>query len=41
MKPHLYKRRGMWHCRARPNSRGIVTVGYTPLHAYEIWRAFY
>lgn len=31
MKPHLYRRRGIWYCEG--------VSGYSPKHAYDNWTA--
>lgn len=37
MKPHIFKRHGLWYCRLRCETRASAGVGYTPAHAYSDW----
>jgi len=34
MKPHIYKRFGLWYCTTHSGWNGL---GYTPAHAYSDW----
>jgi hypothetical protein len=35
MKPHIYLLHGIWHCAGR----GALGLGYSPLAAYDDWKA--
>lgn len=44
MKPRLFKRQGLWHCRRQSQGFHTAGIGYTPALAYADWlgkRRFY
>ena len=38
MKPHIFKRAGLWYCRTTHARTVIEGLGYTAPHAYADWK---
>jgi len=37
MKPHIFKRRGLWYCRFSEPGKTVTGIGYKPKDAYDDW----